>query len=82
MQWLLENSDYRGWSQDQLAECTDDISVRTIQRIERGSRRRVWKHPKHWPLLFEVNLSTFTSEDSAMNSLIDDQSNKHDNRKL
>lgn len=62
----------RGWSQDQLAEFAD-VSVRTIQRIERGQKASL-ETSKALAAVFEVNLSTFTSEDNAMNNLIDDQS--------
>ncbi|NBD96237.1 MAG: helix-turn-helix domain-containing protein [Gammaproteobacteria bacterium] len=50
-----------GWSQDQLAELTG-VTVRTIQRIERGHRPSL-ETAKALGAVFEVDFSTFTSED-------------------
>jgi transcriptional regulator with XRE-family HTH domain len=50
----------RGWSQDQLAELTG-LSVRTIQRVERGQRPSL-ETAKALASVFEVDLSTFTPE--------------------
>jgi len=53
-----------GWSQDQLAEMTD-LSVRTIQRLERGHRPSL-ETAKALAAVFEVDFSTFISEDDDM----------------
>ncbi|QKK03951.1 MAG: helix-turn-helix domain-containing protein [Pseudomonadota bacterium] len=53
-----------GWSQDQLAEMTD-LSVRTIQRLERGHKPSL-ETAKALAAVFEVDCSTFTSEDNDM----------------
>lgn len=55
----------RGWSQDQLAELTS-LSVRTIQRIERGHTPSL-ESSKSLASVFEVELSTFLTEENAMN---------------
>ncbi len=47
----------RGWSQEQVAELTD-LSVRTIQRIERGGQPSL-ESAKALAAVFEVELSTF-----------------------
>ena len=47
----------RGWSQEQVAELTD-LSVRTIQRIERGGQPSL-ESAKALAAVFEVDLSTF-----------------------
>jgi len=62
----------RGWSQDQLAEFAG-VSVRTIQRVERGQKPSL-ETSKALAAVFEVDLSTFTSEDKAMDNPIVDQS--------
>ena len=49
----------RGWSQEQVAELTD-LSVRTIQRIERGGQPSL-ESAKALAAVFEVNLNTFYS---------------------
>ncbi|MGK7296274.1 MAG: helix-turn-helix transcriptional regulator [Candidatus Wenzhouxiangella sp. M2_3B_020] len=51
----------RGWSQDQLAEFTG-VTVRTIQRLERGHNPSL-ETAKALAAVFEVDCSTFTSED-------------------
>ena len=55
----------RGWSQDQLAEFTG-LSVRTIQRLERGHNPSL-ETSKSLASVFEVDLSTFSTEETAMN---------------
>ena len=55
----------RGWSQDQLAELAD-VSVRTIQRVERGQKPSL-ETSKALAAVFEVDLSTFISEDELVN---------------
>jgi len=50
-----------GWSQDQLAEFTG-VTVRAIQRIERGHRPSL-ETAKALAAMFEVDCSIFTSED-------------------
>ncbi|MGJ8662134.1 MAG: helix-turn-helix domain-containing protein [Marinicella sp.] len=47
----------RGWSQEQVAELTD-LSVRTIQRIERGGQPSL-ESAKALAAVFEVELITF-----------------------
>ncbi len=44
-----------GWSQDQLAELTD-VSVRTIQRIERGHKPSL-ETAKALAAVFEVDVT-------------------------
>ena len=55
----------RGWSQDQLAELAD-VSVRTIQRIERGHKPSL-ETANALAAVFEVDVTTFTSENDDMN---------------
>ena len=55
----------RGWSQDQLAEMAG-VSVRTIQRLERGQRPGL-ETSKALAAVFEVDLSTFNLEETDMN---------------
>lgn len=55
----------RGWSQDHLAELTG-LSVRTIQRVERGQKPSL-ETSKSLAAVFEVDLSTFSTEDTDMN---------------
>lgn len=55
----------RGWSQDQLAEMAG-LSVRTIQRIERGHRPGL-ETSRSLASVFEVDLSTFYTEEADMN---------------
>ena len=53
-----------GWSQDQLAELTG-VTVRTIQRIERGHKPSL-ETAKALAAVFEVDHSTFTLENDDM----------------
>jgi len=55
----------RGWSQEHLAQLTD-LSVRTIQRIERGHKPGL-ETIKSLAAVFEVDLTTFDSGDNRMN---------------
>lgn len=50
----------KGWSQDQLAELAD-VSVRTIQRIERGHKPSL-ETANALAAVFEVNVTTFIPE--------------------
>ncbi|AQA18226.1 hypothetical protein BST95_08260 [Halioglobus japonicus] len=59
----------RGWSQDQLAEFTG-LSVRTIQRIERGQRPSL-ESSKALASVFEVDISTFIPEDTTMEKTVE-----------
>jgi transcriptional regulator with XRE-family HTH domain len=54
----------KGWSQDQLAELAD-VSVRTIQRIERGHKPGL-ETANALAAVFEVDVTTFTSENQDM----------------
>jgi transcriptional regulator with XRE-family HTH domain len=54
----------KGWSQDQLAELAD-VSVRTIQRVERGHAPSL-ETARALAAVFEVDVTTFTSEQSNM----------------
>jgi XRE family transcriptional regulator, regulator of sulfur utilization len=54
----------RGWTQDQLAEFAG-LSVRSIQRIERG-RRPSLESLKSLAAVFEVDLATLTQGDKPM----------------
>lgn len=54
----------KGWSQDQLAEFAG-VTVRTIQRIERGQKPSL-ETAKALAAVFEVDCSTFTSEQDDM----------------
>lgn len=56
----------RGWSQEHLAELVG-VSVRTIQRIERGYSPGL-ETSKALASVFEVDVSTFTSEESTVNN--------------
>lgn len=59
-----------GWSQDQLAEFTG-LSVRTIQRLERGHRPGL-ETAKALASVFEVDFSTFIiEEDADMNEKVE-----------
>lgn len=55
----------RGWSQEHLAELVG-VSVRTIQRIERGYSPGL-ETSKALASVFEVDVSTFTSEELTVN---------------
>jgi transcriptional regulator with XRE-family HTH domain len=59
----------RGWSQEQLAELAD-LSVRTIQRIERGAKPGL-ESAKSLASVFEVELSTFMTGESEMNDKVE-----------
>ena len=54
----------RGWSQEQLAELTD-LSVRTIQRVERGQSPSL-ETARSLAAIFEVNLIVFKPGESSM----------------
>ena len=54
----------RGWSQDQLAEFSG-LSVRTIQRLERGSVASL-ESLKALASVFDVDMKTFSSEGTDM----------------
>jgi len=53
----------RGWTQDQLAEIAD-LSVRTIQRIERGGPASL-ETARSLAVAFDVDASLFTLEGST-----------------
>jgi len=55
----------RGWSQEHLAQLTD-LSVRTIQRLERGHKPGL-ETIKSLAAVFEVDLNTFDLGDKGMN---------------
>jgi transcriptional regulator with XRE-family HTH domain len=55
----------RGWSQEQLAELTD-LSVRTIQRAERGQKPSL-ETARSLASVFEVDISTFNIGVEPMN---------------
>ena len=59
----------RGWSQEQLAELTN-LSVRTIQRIERGATPGL-ESARSLASVFEVDLSTFRTGEPEMNNQIE-----------
>lgn len=59
----------RGWSQDQLAELSG-LNVRTIQRVERGHKPSL-ETSNSLASVFEVDLSTFTTEDKPMNDKVE-----------
>jgi transcriptional regulator with XRE-family HTH domain len=61
-----------GWSQQQLADLSG-ISVRTIQRIERGQAAST-EYLKSLAAVFEIDFSTLQTE-SDMNSLYKQSSN-------
>jgi transcriptional regulator with XRE-family HTH domain len=54
----------KGWSQDQLAELAD-VSVRTIQRIERGHKPSL-ETAKALAAVFEVDVASFITEHHTM----------------
>ena len=56
-----------GWSQDRLAELTD-VSVRTIQRIERGHKPSL-ETANALAAVFEVDVTTFITEHETMANL-------------
>lgn len=53
-----------GWSQDQLAELAD-VSVRTIQRVERGHKPSL-ETARALAAVFEVDVTTFILEHETM----------------
>ncbi len=59
-----------GWSQDQLAELTD-VSVRTIQRVERGHKPSL-ETAKALAAVFEVDVTTFITEHETMTNFDQD----------
>ncbi len=70
----------RGWSQEQVAEMTD-LSVRTIQRIERGGKSSL-ESAKALAAVFQVEVSIFyqSSGEKTMNNEIENtQSNESTN---
>ena len=69
----------KGWSQDQLAELAD-VSVRTIQRIERGHKPGL-ETAKALAAVFEVDVTTFISEHDTMNQ-IEHESTTTSNEKI
>lgn len=54
-----------GWSQEHVAEITD-LSVRTIQRIERGGQASL-ESAKALAAVFQVDVSTFINESGEIN---------------
>lgn len=56
----------KGWSQETLAELTG-VSARTIQRIEKGYKPGL-ETSKALASVFEVDISTFTIEETHMSS--------------
>ncbi len=64
-----------GWSQEHVAEITD-LSVRTIQRIERGGQASL-ESAKALAAVFQVDVSTFINESGENN--MSEQINKHSN---
>ncbi len=66
----------RGWSQEQLAELSG-LSVRTIQRIERGQKPGL-ESAKSLASVFEVELSTFFAGESIMNDKIELKSDERE----
>lgn len=57
----------KGWSQEQLAELTD-LSVRTIQRAERGQKPSL-ETARSLASVFEVDISTFNRGVGSMNPI-------------
>ena len=66
----------RGWSQEQLAELSG-LSVRTIQRIERGQKPGL-ETAKSLASVFEVKLSTFIEGESIMNDKVELKSDERE----
>ncbi len=54
----------KGWSQEHLAELTD-LSIRTIQRVERGQKPS-FETARSLAALFEVDLSIFQTGETSM----------------
>jgi transcriptional regulator with XRE-family HTH domain len=67
----------KGWSQEQLAELTD-LSVRTIQRAERGQKQSL-ETARSLAAIFEVDISTFNIGETTMNQI--DKVNEKENQK-
>lgn len=59
----------RGWSQEHLAQVTG-ISVRTIQRIERGCKPGL-ESAKSLAAVFEVDISVFNAGETTMNEPVE-----------
>lgn len=57
----------KGWSQDQLAELAD-VSVRTIQRIERGHKPGL-ETANALAAVFEVDVTNFIGEHETMTNI-------------
>ncbi len=57
----------RAWSQEQLSECSG-LSIRTIQRIERGQNASV-ESLKSLAAVFEVNITDLTQETDMNNTM-------------
>ncbi len=64
----------KGWSQDQLAALSG-LSVRTIQRIERGQNPSL-ESCRAFAAVFEVDISTFYPED-GMNTTMNTESREN-----
>ena len=64
----------RAWSQEQLSECSG-LSIRTIQRIERGQKASV-ESLKSLAAVFEVNITDLTPE-SNMNDTVQPKQEAH-----
>jgi transcriptional regulator with XRE-family HTH domain len=58
----------RGWSQEQLSECSG-LSIRTIQRIERGQNASV-ESLKSLAAVFEVDITDLTQETPMENETV------------
>ena len=66
----------RGWSQEQLAELCD-LSVRTIQRLEKGDSAGVETY-KSLASIFEVNLLELRQQqERSMNKQLDISNDEH-----
>ncbi len=57
----------KGWSQDQLAELAD-VSVRTIQRIERSHKPSL-ETANAFAAVFEVDVTTFIGDHESMTNI-------------
>jgi len=66
----------KGWSQDQLAELAD-VSVRTIQRIERGHKPSL-ETANALAAVFEVDVTTFLSTPEPEHDDMTGNKHKHD----
>jgi len=65
----------KGWSQEQVAELSD-LSVRTIQRIERGGQPSL-ESAKSLAVVFEVDLTTFQQPSGEHNMNDSSLNNEH-----